>query len=44
MIRKALLVLVLAGMLFAALGCNTVKGFGEDLSHLGHALSNAAAN
>ncbi len=42
MIRKALLVLMLAGMLFAALGCNTVKGFGEDISRLGHALSEAA--
>jgi len=42
MIRKMLLVLMLAGMLFAALGCNTVKGFGEDLSRLGYALSEAA--
>jgi predicted small secreted protein len=42
MIRKAILVLLLAGMLFAALGCRTVEGMGEDISSLGHAMSEAA--
>jgi len=41
MIRKALLVLVLIGMLFVALGCHTVEGIGEDISTLGHAMSEA---
>ena len=44
MIRKALLVLVLVGMLFAALGCHTVEGMGEDISSLGSAISEAAGN
>jgi predicted small secreted protein len=44
MIRKAILVLTLAGMLFAAMGCNTVRGFGEDLSRLGHWLTESASN
>ncbi len=44
MLRKALLVLVLVGMLFAALGCHTVQGVGEDISSLGHAMSEAASH
>jgi predicted small secreted protein len=44
MIRKALLALVLAGMLFAAMGCHTVEGVGEDISSLGHAMSEAAGS
>ena len=32
----------LAGLLFGLAGCNTVHGFGEDLQHLGGAISNKA--
>jgi predicted small secreted protein len=44
MMRKAILALLLAGMLFAALGCNTVEGLGEDISTLGHAMSEAVSS
>jgi len=44
MLRKALLALMLAGMLFVALGCNTVEGLGEDISSLGRAMSEAAGS
>jgi len=42
MVRRVLLALVLAGLLFAALGCNTMQGLGEDVSELGEALTEAA--
>ena len=42
MVRRVLLALVLAGLLFAALGCNTMQGLGEDVSELGDALTEAA--
>jgi len=42
MMRRVLLALVLAGLLFAALGCNTMQGLGEDVSELGDALTEAA--
>jgi predicted small secreted protein len=31
-------------MLFAAMGCHTVEGVGEDISSLGHAMSEAAGS
>ncbi len=42
MMRRVLLALVLAGLLFATLGCNTMRGLGEDVSELGEALTEAA--
>ncbi len=42
MMRRVLLALALAGLLFAALGCNTMQGLGEDVSELGDALTEAA--
>ncbi|MFL9898208.1 entericidin A/B family lipoprotein [Paraburkholderia fungorum] len=32
----------LAGLLLGLAGCNTVHGFGEDMSHLGNSISNHA--
>ena len=32
----------LAGLLLGLAGCNTVHGFGEDMSHLGNSISNTA--
>ncbi|MBP0592073.1 entericidin A/B family lipoprotein [Paraburkholderia sp. LEh10] len=32
----------LAGLLLGLAGCNTVHGFGEDLQHLGGAISEKA--
>ncbi|HEX7684212.1 MAG TPA: entericidin A/B family lipoprotein [Trinickia sp.] len=32
----------LAGALLSLLGCNTVAGFGQDMSDAGHALKKAA--
>jgi entericidin A len=32
----------LAGLLLGLTGCNTVHGFGEDMSHLGNAISSHA--
>jgi predicted small secreted protein len=42
MIRKILLVFALAGMLIAAVSCNTVRGIGRDISEAGDALAGAA--
>ena len=41
MIRKTLLALFLAGLLFAALSCRTVEGLGQDISNAGHAVGEA---
>jgi predicted small secreted protein len=35
MLRKALLTLVLAAVVFAVLGCQTVQGLGEDIKWTG---------
>jgi predicted small secreted protein len=43
MMRRVILALMLAGLLFAAWGCNTVRGVGEDVSAAGNALSTAAS-
>ncbi|MFC0401367.1 entericidin A/B family lipoprotein [Paraburkholderia rhizosphaerae] len=32
-----------AGLLLGLAGCNTVSGFGQDMSAAGHSISNAAA-
>ncbi|WP_433695726.1 entericidin A/B family lipoprotein [Paraburkholderia phenoliruptrix] len=32
----------LAGLLLGLTGCNTVHGFGQDMSHLGNSISNHA--
>ena len=32
----------LAGLLLGLAGCNTVHGFGEDMSHLGNSISSHA--
>jgi predicted small secreted protein len=42
MAKKVLLVLVVVGMLVAAVGCNTVEGAGRDISSLGSAIAEAA--
>lgn len=42
MIHRVLLAFALAGLLFAVLGCNTMRGLGEDISEMGNALSEAA--
>ncbi|MCW5589301.1 MAG: entericidin A/B family lipoprotein [Legionellales bacterium] len=41
---KSILISILFIGCFTLVGCNTVKGFGQDLSAGGHALSNAAQN
>ena len=33
---------VLAGALLSLVGCNTVSGFGQDMSDAGHAIKKAA--
>ena len=35
MVRKVLLVLVLIGVVFSLLGCQTVQGLGEDIKWIG---------
>ncbi|WP_133646655.1 entericidin A/B family lipoprotein [Paraburkholderia flava] len=39
--RRAAL-LMLTGMLVGLAGCNTVSGFGQDMSDAGHAIKKAA--
>ena len=34
--------LMLAGVLFGLAGCNTVSGFGQDMTDAGHAIKKAA--
>lgn len=35
MVRKVLLVLVLVGVVFSLVGCQTVQGLGEDIKWIG---------
>ncbi|HCL1041343.1 TPA: entericidin A/B family lipoprotein [Salmonella enterica] len=37
------LVLLTSTLLTALTACNTARGFGEDIQHLGHAISRAAS-
>ncbi len=39
---RRLALAALAGLLLGVTGCNTVHGFGEDMQHLGGAISNSA--
>lgn len=39
MLRKTILVSTLLGMVFLLLGCQTVQGFGRDMTWLGQQLS-----
>ncbi|CAM3597589.1 entericidin [Rouxiella silvae] len=41
MLKKMLFIVVSVLMLASLSGCNTVHGFGEDVSHLGGAISRA---
>lgn len=41
MLKKMLFVLVSMMVLASLSGCNTVHGFGEDIQHLGGAISRA---
>lgn len=43
MINKALLVVVSLLILLSLNGCNTFRGFGEDVQHLGGAISRSAS-
>lgn len=43
MIKKALLVVVSLLILMSLSGCNTFRGFGEDVQHLGGAISRTAS-
>jgi len=42
MLKKAVLLLVLAVLTIASFGCNTIRGVGRDISAVGDALSDAA--
>ena len=42
MVRKAILLFVLLGLLVASLGCNTFRGLGRDISNAGDAITEAA--
>jgi predicted small secreted protein len=41
-IARLVAALALAGLGFGVAGCNTVRGFGEDVNAAGHALQRAA--
>ncbi|TPG61666.1 entericidin A/B family lipoprotein [Ewingella americana] len=41
MLKKMLFILVSMMVLASLSGCNTVHGFGEDIQHLGGAISRA---
>ncbi|KAB7895078.1 entericidin A/B family lipoprotein [Rouxiella sp. S1S-2] len=41
MLKRMLFIVVSVLMLASLSGCNTVHGFGEDVSHLGGAISRA---
>ena len=40
--NKILLIVCLATMAFAGMGCNTAHGFGKDVSNAGQGIQNAA--
>jgi predicted small secreted protein len=42
LIARLAAVLALAGLVFGLAGCNTVRGFGEDVNAAGNALQRAA--
>ncbi|RQR42002.1 MULTISPECIES: entericidin A/B family lipoprotein [unclassified Burkholderia] len=42
LIARLVAVLALAGLGFGLAGCNTVRGFGEDVNAAGNALQRAA--
>jgi predicted small secreted protein len=42
MVRRILLGIVLSGMILALVGCNTIRGIGEDITQAGEAISEAA--
>ena len=41
MLKKMMLIVVSVTVLASLSGCNTVHGFGEDIQHLGGAISRA---
>ncbi len=41
MMKRLILLALLASTLFT--GCNTARGFGEDIKHLGNSISRAAS-
>jgi predicted small secreted protein len=41
MVKKIMLIVVSVTVLASLSGCNTVHGFGEDIQHLGGAISRA---
>ncbi|KKL30225.1 entericidin [Burkholderia contaminans FFH2055] len=41
-IARRLAALALAGLVFGLAGCNTVRGFGQDVNAAGNALQRAA--
>ncbi len=41
MVRKLIIALTASGLAFAAAGCNTVKGLGQDIESVGQAGSEA---
>lgn len=42
MLKKAILIVVSMLILLSLSGCNTARGFGEDIQHLGGAISRGA--
>jgi len=42
MTNKIKLIVITLFCLFTLSGCNTARGFGEDIQHLGNAISHAA--
>ncbi len=42
MVKKLLLVLVLAGMTGSMIACNTTEGVGKDMKSAGNSIQNAA--
>ncbi|WP_114192046.1 entericidin A/B family lipoprotein [Edaphovirga cremea] len=43
MLKKAILIVVSMLMLLSLSGCNTARGFGEDIQHLGGVISRGAS-
>ncbi|EFE97595.1 MULTISPECIES: entericidin A/B family lipoprotein [Serratia] len=42
MMKKTLLAIISLALLLSLSGCNTFRGFGEDVQHLGGAISRGA--
>lgn len=44
MIKKIVLVLILAGLVAALVGCNTIRGAGRDIAAIGEAVAESVGS